>query len=207
MQVEKGVNRDLSVSTVRQIILASNSRYRKALLNRLGLPFQAIPPAIDESTRDGEPPAHMVMRLARQKAGALCQHYPDALIIGSDQCAVVSDSVLGKPGNFDRAFCQLKLASGKTAIFHTGLCLLDTANGYCQIDDIVFKVSLRQLTDAQITHYLQKEKPYDCAGSFKAEGLGVALFERMEGDDPNALIGLPLIRLVSMLKNAGVHLF
>ncbi len=148
----------------------------------------------------------MVTRLARQKAESLRAQFPGALIIGSDQCAVVDDVLLSKPENFERAFLQLKASSAKIVEFHTGLCLLDNASQMVQLDDVIFKVHLRSLSDDMIDNYLRKERPFDCAGSFKAEGLGVALFNRMEGDDPNALIGLPLIRLVSMLKQAGVDI-
>ena len=146
----------------------------------------------------------MVTRLAYKKAESLRTQFPDAVIIGSDQCAVIDDVILGKPENFERAFLQLKAASGKTVEFHTGLCLLDNASEEVQLDDVVFKVHFKCLSDGMIDNYLRKERPFDCAGSFKAEGLGVALFSRMEGEDPNALIGLPLIRLVAMLEQTGV---
>lgn len=189
---------------MRRIILASSSPYRKALLKRLGLVFESISPSIDENRLPGESPRMMVTRLAHQKAGSLRARFPEALIIGSDQCAVIDGVILGKPENFERAFRQLKAASGKTVEFHSGLCLLDSATEEVQLDDVIFKVHLRCLSDKMINNYLQQERPFDCAGSFKSEGLGVALFNRMEGDDPNALIGLPLIRLVSMLEQAGV---
>jgi septum formation protein len=187
-----------------KLILASSSHYRKALLQRLGIPFETIAPFIDESRLDDETPAQLVKRLARLKAEAAGMDIPDALIIGSDQCAVIDGHLIGKPGNFERAFLQLKKACGNVVEFHTGLCLLDTSCNRYQLDEITFRVHLRDLSDEQLKRYLNREKPFDCAGSFKAEGLGIALFTRMEGDDPNALVGLPMIRLVSMLEQAGM---
>lgn len=189
---------------MRKLILASASVYRKALLERLGLPFESVSPSVDESRREGETATALVKRLARLKAEAIAPSFSDALIIGSDQCAVIDHTILGKPGGFDRAFKQLKGASGKSVNFHTGLCLLDSVSGRTQVDDITFKVYFRNLSNTQINRYLEQERPFDCAGSFKAERLGIALFSRMQGDDPNALVGLPLIRLVSMLEAAGV---
>ena len=190
---------------MRRIVLASSSSSRKALLSRLGLPFETATPDIDEQRLPGESPREMVMRLSHEKALALAHSYADALIIGSDQCAVINKTILGKPGNFERAFTQLKQASGQVVVFHTGLCLLESNTLENQIDDITFEVRFRNLSDQQISRYLNRDKPFHCAGSFKAESLGVALFERMQGRDPNALIGLPLIRLVSMLQQAGVE--
>lgn len=190
---------------MRRIILASSSPYRRALLKRLGLVFESSSPAVDETHLPGESPELMVKRLAHQKAVSLQAQFPDALIIGSDQCAVVDNVILGKPHTLQRAFIQLKKASGKTVQFHTGLCLIDAAAEEVQLDDVIFKVHLRVLSDEMIMRYLRKERPFECAGSFKAEGMGVALFNRMEGDDPNALIGLPLIRLVSMLDKVGIN--
>lgn len=187
------------------LILASSSINRAQLLQRLELPFTAISPHIDETPLPAEVPGAMVLRLARQKAEAVDRDYPVALIIGCDQCAVVEGEIMGKPGDHGTAFRQLKAAAGKAMRFHTGLCLLDTASGEAQVEDAVSTVWFRPLTDAQIGRYLQKERPYGCAGSIKAESLGIALFERIETEDPNAIIGLPLIRLVSMLKNAGVE--
>lgn len=189
---------------MRTLVLASGSRFRRELLARLGLPFQASSPDIDETRLPGESPNAMVRRLSREKAEALRPAHPDALIIGSDQCAVIGSTVLGKPGHLDRAREQLALASGREVVFHTGLCLLDTANGGTQIDDITFRVLFRDLCTAEIDDYLKREEPFQCAGSFKSEGLGVALFSRMRGDDPTALVGLPLIRLVAMLQQAGM---
>jgi len=192
-------------NTVPRLILASTSPYRKALLERLGVPFETIAPNVDEQHLPGESPSQLVRRLAEAKARAITEHHGDALIIGSDQVAVLDDAVLGKPGNHGNAVHQLQRAAGKRVTFHTGLCLLDAATQRSQCDVIVFSVVFRQLSDAQIEHYLQREQPYNCAGSFKSEGLGIALFDRLEGDDPTALIGLPLIRLVRMLEKEGVE--
>lgn len=188
-----------------RLILASGSPYRKSLLQRLGLPFQTIVPRIDESRLDDETPAQLVKRLARLKAEAVGENVSDALVIGSDQCAVIDGCVLGKPGIFERAFMQLKNASGKGVEFYTGLCLLNTSSNRSQVDEVRFRVYFRDLSDEQIKRYLSRERPFDCAGSFKAEGLGIALFTRMQGDDPNALTGLPMISLVSMLEQAGMR--
>ncbi len=190
----------------RQIVLASASPYRRTLLERLGIPFDTAAPDIDERRLAGETASDMVKRLSLAKARALAGQFPAALIIGSDQCAVIDGEILGKPGNYDNAYTQLKNAAGHQVDFHTGLCLLDATSGESQVDDIIFSVTFRQLTDSEIQNYLQREQPYDCAGSFKSEGLGIALFERLQGDDPNALIGLPIIRLLAFLRNAGVNI-
>lgn len=189
---------------MRQIVLASGSAYRRELLGRLGIEFESASPHIQETRLSGETAAEMVERLSRDKARALTGRFNDALIIGSDQCAVSGSEILGKPGGFEPAFRQLKRASGSTVEFHTGLCLLDARTGSRQVDDIRYEVRFRELGDEQIESYLHRERPWDCAGSFKSEGLGVALFASMHGDDPTALMGLPLIRLVSMLQAAGV---
>ena len=190
---------------MRQIVLASTSPFRRALLERFGLPFEAVAPDADESTRLGESPEQLVLRLAEAKARAVAASHPDALIIGSDQVAVIDEEILGKPGTHEAAARQLRQASGRRVTFLTGLCLLDSAADVAQIDMVPFSVLFRELTDAQIAAYLQREQPYNCAGSFKSEGLGIALFRSLEGDDPNALIGLPLIRLTDMLATAGVE--
>lgn len=184
-------------------MLASSSRYRRALLEKLGLDFIADSPAIDESAQPGETPAALVERLAREKAQALATKYPRHLIIGSDQVACLDGEILGKPGNAVRARQQLQAASGRHVLFLTGLCLLDSESGVLQSVVEPFAVEFRMLSAAQIDRYLEREQPFDCAGSFKSEGLGIALFERLEGDDPNALVGLPLIRLVTLLEAAG----
>ncbi len=186
------------------LVLASSSPYRRELLERLRLPFTWSAPAIDESRHMGESAEALVRRLAEEKARALSPNHPQHLIIGSDQVAVLGDQVLGKPHTFERAREQLLAASGKSVTFLTGLALLDSQSGDCQVDCIPFTVHFRDLSEAQITRYLQAEQPYDCAGSFKAEGLGVSLFRSTEGSDANSLIGLPLIRLVDMLHSAGI---
>ncbi|MEO1750276.1 Maf family protein [Thiofaba sp. EF100] len=186
------------------LILASTSPYRRELLARLGLPFAAVGPHIDETRREGEPAEAMVRRLASEKARAVAAQHPSAWVIGSDQCAVLDDTVLGKPGTHERAFAQLRSASGRSVAFHTGLCLMCIEKGFERTVEVPFTVRFRHLDDAEIEHYLAKEKPYDCAGSFKSEGLGIALFEALEGNDPSALIGLPLIALCTLLREAGL---
>jgi MAF protein len=188
------------------LVLASTSVYRKELLNRLGLPFITAAPDINESPHQDESPQRLVARLAEAKARAVAAQYPDALIIGSDQVATVEERILGKPGDYDRAVAQLRLASGKRLRFLTGLCLLNARSGAAQVDVIPYIVVFRALSDAQIENYLNREQPYHCAGSFKSEALGIALCERFEGEDPNALIGLPLIRLIDMLHREGIDL-
>ncbi|OOG28670.1 septum formation inhibitor Maf [Thioalkalivibrio denitrificans] len=186
------------------LVLASSSRYRRELLARLGLEFQCHSPDVDERVLDGESPDELVTRLAHAKAEAVVPHYPDALIIGSDQCAELDGRILGKPGDHDAAVHQLRAASARTVAFHTGLCLLNARNGRARVLNVPFRVHFRTLDSSMIEDYLRRETPYDCAGSFRSEGLGIALFERLEGDDPTALIGLPLIALVSMLREEGV---
>lgn len=188
------------------LILASSSPYRRALLDRLQLSYQACSPEIDESRREHEAPEAYVRRLSREKAEAIAARFPQALIIGSDQAAVLNSEVLGKPGTHERAFQQLQRAAGHHVDFLTGLCLLDSANGDAQTEIVTTRVHFRPLDDATIERYLQLEQPYDCAGSFRSEALGISLFERIEGDDPTALIGLPLISLISMLHQAGLSL-
>ncbi len=190
---------------MRTLVLASSSPYRRALLARLGLPFEAADPKVDERRLAGESPASLVRRLAEAKARALAGRRPQALIIGSDQCAVTErDEILGKPGDLERAAAQLRAASGRSVQFLTGLCVLDAATGTVQSDVVPFTVHFRKLSERQIRAYLERERPFDCAGSFRSEGLGIALFRRMEGTDPSALMGLPLIRLVDMLEAAGM---
>ena len=187
------------------IILASSSPYRRELLAKLGLEFTWQSPAIDESHKAGESPEELVTRLAQEKALAIGRDHGNALIIASDQVAVLNGQILGKPGNHANAVKQLSAASGQPVKFLTSLALLNSSNGRIQVEVVPFTVHFRQLTDNDIENYLQKERPYNCAGSFKSEALGIALFERLEGDDPNTLIGLPLIRLVKMLKNEGIN--
>jgi MAF protein len=189
---------------MRALLLASSSPYRRELLNRLRLPFSQASPDIDESPRANETPRALVSRLAREKAEVLVAAHPRHLIIGSDQVAVLcggtnAERVLGKPHTLDKAREQLQAASGRSVSFLTGLALLDAESGRCQVDVVSFTVHFRQLTEAQVERYLLTEQPFDCAGSFKAEGLGVSLFRRTEGDDATSLVGLPLIRLVDML--------
>ena len=187
-----------------KLILASTSPFRKALLDRLGLDYETDSPDIDETPRDNESIEEMVIRLAEGKARAVASKHPNALIIGSDQSAVLDGEVLTKPGGYEKAFKQLKNASGKRIVFQTGLCLLNTSTNNQQSACVPYTVVFKELTDKMIDHYLKKEEPYNCAGSFKSEALGIALFEKFEGEDPNALIGLPLIKLVEMLGNEGM---
>jgi septum formation protein len=187
-----------------KLVLASTSIYRKELLKRLGLPFVTAAPDVDETPFDGESPEGLVRRLAEAKARAVAKQYPDALIIGSDQVAVVGGQILGKPGNHDRAVAQLRQASGKRLEFLTGLCLYNSHTEQAQLDVVPFGVVFRPLTDPEIEHYLRREQPYHCAGAFKSEALGIALCERFDGDDPTSLVGLPLIRLTRMLKREGI---
>jgi septum formation protein len=186
------------------LVLASTSPYRRQLLERLGLPFTCAAPAVDERRRTGESPQVLVLRLAEAKARAVAPHHTNALIIGSDQVACLDNEVLGKPGDRAHAIAQLERASGRTLVFQTGLCLLSTATGRAQTLVEPFRVHFRTLDRRRIEGYLDREQPYDCAGSFKSEGLGIALFERFEGDDPNTLIGLPLIRLIALLEAEGI---
>ncbi|NOX76748.1 MAG: septum formation inhibitor Maf [Gammaproteobacteria bacterium] len=187
-----------------KLVLASTSPYRRQLLERLGLRFETASPNTDESPRKGETPEQLVSRLAEAKASAVAENFPDALIIGSDQVAVLDGRVLGKPGDHVTATQQLTDASGRRVEFLTGLCLLNSATHHSQVCVARFSVQFRILSERQIENYLQREQPYHCAGSFKSEGLGIALFERLEGNDPNALIGLPLIELINMLNTEGL---
>lgn len=188
------------------LVLASSSPYRRELLERLRLPFTWGAPAIDESRKPEEPAEQLVRRLALEKARALASQHPSHLIIGSDQVAVLGDQILGKPHEFERARDQLLAASGTSVSFLTGLALLNSATGHYQVDCVPFTVHFRELDTARITRYLEAEQPYDCAGSFKAEGLGVSLFRATEGPDATSLVGLPLIRLVDMLLAEGVQI-
>lgn len=187
------------------IVLASTSPFRRELLARLGLPFLTASPEVDEARLPDEGPETLVTRLAEAKARAVGARHPGSLVIGSDQVACIDGAVLGKPGERGRAIAQLTQAAGRVVVFYTGLCLLDTRTGQADVVCEPFRVHFRALTTAQIAAYVDRERPFNCAGSFKSEGLGIALFERLEGDDPNALIGLPLIRLIAMLERAGVE--
>jgi len=186
------------------LVLASTSPFRRAVLEKLGLPFEVVSPAVDETPRPGESPAALVERLAIAKAQAVARERDTDLVIGSDQMAVIDDMILGKPGTHERAVEQLRHASGRRVTFLTGLALVDAAGGETQSEVVPFHVHFRELSDSMIENYLRREQPYDCAGSFKSEALGIVLFERLEGEDPNTLIGLPLIRLVRMLEKAGM---
>ncbi len=192
--------------TTRTLVLASTSPFRKELLARLNIPFETFSPDVDETRLDGESAEDLVIRLSEAKARAGAAAFPDALIIGSDQVAVVNGDVLGKPGNHENARGQLARLSGQEVSFLTGLCLFDTASAILRLDVVPFHVNFRVLREDQIERYLRYEQPYNCAGSFKSEGLGISLFESMRGDDPNALVGLPLIRLVSWLNEAGTDI-
>ncbi len=188
-----------------KLILASSSPYRRELLERLRIPFEVMPPELDETPRAGETPQQLTERLAIAKARKIAESGRDALIIGSDQVAVYNGAIVGKPHTHDRAVEQLRAASGKTVTLYTGLALVNAATGRTQCEVIPYRVTFRPLTDELIESYLRKEQPYACAGSVRSEGLGIALLEKFEGDDPNTLIGLPLIRLVRMLENEGVR--
>ncbi|HEK1686306.1 TPA: septum formation inhibitor Maf [Pseudomonas putida] len=191
---------------MRPLLLASSSPYRRELLQRLRLPFTWASPDIDEGRNAEEPATELVRRLARQKAEALANSHSQHLIIGSDQVAVLGEQILGKPHTFERACEQLLAASGQQVTFLTGLALLNSSTGQCQVDCIPFTVTLRELDRERVERYVQAEQPLDCAGSFKAEGLGVTLFQSTHGCDATSLIGLPLIRLVDMLHAEGVQL-
>ena len=188
------------------LLLASSSTYRRELLARLHLPFVCSSPDIDESHRPGEPAIELVKRLAKEKAQALAGDHCAHLIIGSDQVAVLGDRIIGKPHTFEKAREQLQASSGASVTFLTGLALLNSQTGHCQVDCVPFTVHMRTLDTARIERYLHAEQPYDCAGSFKAEGLGVSLFQSTEGPDATSLIGLPLIRLIDMLLAEGVQI-
>jgi MAF protein len=190
----------------RRLVLASTSPFRRVLLDRLGLPFEVAAPDVDESRRAGESPSALVLRLSEAKARAVAARFVDALVIGSDQVAVIDGEVLGKPGGRDGAMAQLGRASGRRVTFLTGLCLVDARSGRAHAACEPFHVHFRSLTAEQIARYVDREQPFQCAGSFKSEGYGVTLFARLEGDDPTALIGLPLIRLVELLGREGVEL-
>ncbi|CAH1906409.1 m(7)GTP pyrophosphatase [Candidatus Nitrotoga sp. HW29] len=186
------------------LILASTSVYRRELLERLKIPFQIAAPDIDETSLPGESAKQVAWRLSREKARAVATHYPDALIIGSDQVALLGEEQLDKPLTHENAVRQLRTMRGHSITFYTALTLLNARNDETQTEIATNCVSFRNFSDDEIESYLRKEQPYHCAGSAKSEGLGIALISRMEGDDPTALIGLPLIQLVSMLKAQGV---
>jgi septum formation protein len=186
------------------LVLASTSRYRRKLLSRLHIPFETLAPDVDETPLPDETPSATALRLSALKAQAAAAAHPDALIIGSDQVLMLGSEQLGKPGNYDNAYAQLKKMQGKAMVFHTALTLLNSRTGHIQTRDVPTVVHIRPLTDAQISAYLHKEQPYDCAGSAKGESLGIALMTRMDSPDPTALIGLPLMALTEMLMNEGI---
>lgn len=189
---------------MKQLVLGSSSPFRAEILTKIGLPFVTSSPEIDESSLAGEQPKQLVQRLSEQKAYKIADSYPNALIIGSDQVAVLDGEVLGKPGNHENAVKQLMAASGKTVLFMTGLALLNSHTKNIQSLVEPFEVKFKKLSLAQIDYYLHQEKPYQCAGSFKSEGFGISLFSKLNGNDPNSLIGLPLIRLISLLEAEGI---
>ena len=188
-----------------KLILGSSSPFRKQILEKLSLPFACHSPDIDETALADESPQSLVARLALLKAQAISNAHPNSLIIGSDQVATVEGNILGKPHSHANAVKQLTLCSGKAVTFYTSLCLLNNQTQHCQTEVIPFVVQFRTLSAAEIEGYLQKEKPYHCAGSFKSEGLGITLFEKLQGDDPNTLMGLPLIALTRMLAKENIN--
>jgi septum formation protein len=187
----------------RRLVLASTSRYRRALLERLGLAFECADPQVDEARHPGEGAAATAQRLAEAKARAVAGAFPDALILGADQVASCGEAILDKPGDHANAARQLALVSGRTAIFDTAVALLDAQSNVLLSRVVICRVTFRTLTADRIDRYLRREQPYDCAGSAKAEGLGIALIERIETDDPTSLIGLPLIAVSELLRDAG----
>jgi septum formation protein len=190
-----------------RLILASSSAYRRELLGRLRLPFEAMSPDIDETPHPGETPDATALRLAVEKARAIAAAHPDALVIGSDQVATLDGEQIGKPGDHARALAQLQKMRGREVVFHTALCLWDARTGTHQLENVQTFVTFRDLLDAELDAYLRIEQPYDCAGSAKNEALGIAILERIDSLDPTALTGLPLIALTSMLRRAGVTFF
>jgi septum formation protein len=193
--------------TAPRLILASSSPYRRELLGRLGLPFEVVVPALDESPLPGEAPQDTALRLAREKAAHVAAQAPGALVIGSDQVATMGGDQIGKPGDHASALRQLQAMRGRDVVFHTALCLWNGRTGTAEVENIRTTVAFRDLPDHELDAYLRIEQPYDCAGSAKNEGLGIALLERVESADPTALTGLPLIALTGMLRRAGVAFF
>ncbi|UZG45244.1 Maf family nucleotide pyrophosphatase [Caldimonas thermodepolymerans] len=193
-----------AAATPRRLILGSTSRYRRELLERLRLPFDVVSPQVDETPDDGEAPAALAQRLALAKARAVAALHPDAVVIGSDQVADLAGRPIGKPGTHDNAVRQLREMSGQAVVFQTAVAVVCQATGFERVQLAPVTVRFRTLSDAEIENYLRAEQPYDCAGSAKSEGLGVALLEAIESDDPTALVGLPLIRTCAMLREAGI---
>lgn len=191
--------------TAQSIVLASTSPFRKELLSRLGLPFETANPKTDETALTDESPEATALRLSEEKARAVVIDYPDALIIGSDQVAYLDGRTYGKPETHDNAVLQLQAMRGRTVNFFTGLCLLNALTGKAHVRGVPTFVTFRNLSDEEIEEYLRREKPYNCAGSAKSEGLGIAIIEKISGDDPNALVGLPLIALCDLLRIENVN--
>ena len=189
-----------------QLILASTSVYRRELLQRLAVPFSVCAPHVDEQALPNETPKNLALRLALAKANAVATQHPNAVVIGSDQVADLHGKALGKPGNHERAVAQLREMSGQTVVFQTALAVVCMQSGHSAVDLAQVRVTFRSLSDAEIEHYLQTEQPYDCAGSAKSEGLGIALLDDITNDDPTALVGLPLIRTARMIRAAGIRL-
>ena len=194
----------LNAGPVRPVVLGSTSRYRRELLSRLRVPFDTADPDVDESPLPGETPTVLAQRLALAKARAVAHRFPEAVVIGSDQVADLDGEALGKPGTHDRARVQLRRMSGRTVVFQTAVAVVCVASGFEQLDLAPVRVVFRDLGDGEIERFLLAEQPYDCAGSAKSEGLGIALIDRIDNDDPSALVGLPLIRTCRMLRAAGV---
>ena len=199
-------SRPAPAAASRAVVLGSTSRYRRELLSRLGVPFEVDAPEVDETPAAGESPEALARRLALAKARAVAARHPQAAVIGSDQVADLEGQPLGKPGTHDRAVAQLRLMRGRTVVFQTALAVVCLATGFERVDLAAVKVRFRDLSDAEIEAYLRAEQPYDCAGSAKSEGLGIALLESIDNDDPTALVGLPLIRTCRLLREAGVRL-
>ncbi|WP_422843513.1 Maf family nucleotide pyrophosphatase [Acidovorax sp. M2(2025)] len=195
-----------SPSPQRPVVLGSTSRYRRELLQRLNLPFEVAAPAVDETPQPGEAPRVLALRLALAKARAVAEQHPDSIVIGSDQVADLDGAPLGKPGHHARAVQQLQQMRGRTVVFQTAVAVVCSATGFEQVDLSPVEVRFRALDDGEIERYLRAEQPYDCAGSAKSEGLGIALLDAIHSDDPTALIGLPLIRTCRMLRAAGLVL-
>lgn len=196
-----------AVPVTAALILASTSRYRRELLGRLGLPFEVLAPDVDEAPQPGDAPAELARRLSVAKARAVAERRPDAVVIGSDQTATLDGvGIIGKPGEHRRAVAQLRAASGRTMLFHTGICVWRPGGAEPLIDCVTTRVVFRELGDDEIERYLERDRPYDCAGAAKSESLGIGLLESLEGPDPTALVGLPLIRLCAMLRTAGFRI-
>ncbi len=188
----------------RPLVLGSTSRYRRELLGRLGLPFEVAAPGVDETALPGERPGATALRLAEAKARAVAARYADALVIGSDQVADCDGAPVGKPGDRERAIDQLRRLSGRTVVFHTGVALVDARSGRCRTELVDVASTFRVLDEAEMAAYLDREAPWDCAGSVRSEGIGIALFDRIASDDPTALGGLPLIAVARLLRGEGV---